>query len=247
MMTRRNKEIVKESYSEIASGDKGCCQCGCDKNDEEKIAEQIGYSDEEVEKYDDANMGLGCGNPVALSEISEGDTVVDLGCGAGFDTFLASEEVGEEGKVIGIDMTKEMIEKARKNAEEYEKNNAEFKLGEIEDLPLEDNSVDVIISNCVINLSEDKDKVFSEVHRVLRKGGEMYVSDIVLLESLTEEQKGDEDLLVGCVAGALLKKNYIDKIKNAGFEIEILGEDKEISKRQYQGINLESLKVKAKK
>lgn len=243
-----NKEIVKKGYSKIASDNSGCCSCQCGTNDNsEEIARQVGYSKEETEKYSDANMGLGCGNPVALSKINPGDVVVDLGCGGGFDSFLASEKVGEKGKVIGIDMTKEMIDKARKNAEKNNIENVEFSLGEIESLPLEDNSVDKIISNCVINLSEDRDKVFSEAYRVLKPGGATYVSDIVLLEPLTEEQKNDENLLVGCVAGALLKKDYIQKIKNAGFEVNILGEDKEISKKQYSGIKLESLKIEAVK
>lgn len=166
------KDIIKKGYSEIASEECGCCSCQCRTNDSgEEISKQIGYSEEEVKKYSDSNMGLGCGNPVALSDIKEGDIVVDLGCGGGFDSFLASEKVGENGKVIGIDMTKEMIDKARKNAEKNNIKNTEFKLAEIENLPLEDNSVDKIISNCVINLAENKDKVFSEAYRVLKKGG----------------------------------------------------------------------------
>jgi ubiquinone/menaquinone biosynthesis C-methylase UbiE len=173
--------------------------------------------------------------------------VVDLGSGGGFDCFLASQKVGEKGKVIGVDMTQEMVDKARENAKQKGINNVEFLLGEIEELPLEDASVDAVISNCVINLSPDKDKVFSEIHRVLNRGGRMYISDIVLLEELSEEQKNDEDLLVGCVAGAIMKEEYLEKIKKAGFEIEETRENKDISKEQYGGINLESLTIKAVK
>lgn len=249
------KDTVRKGYAEIASEKQescGCCSCGCQnksENPSEEIAKQVGYSEEDTEKYSDANMGLGCGNPVALSKINPDDIVVDLGCGGGFDSFLASEKLspggGSQGKVIGIDMTKEMIDKARKNAEKNNIENVEFRLGEIENLPLEDNSVDKIISNCVINLAEDKDRVFSEAYRVLKPDGKMYVSDIVLLEPLTEKQKNDDELLVGCVAGALLKDDYLQKIRNAGFDVNILGEDKEISKKQYSGINLESLKLEA--
>lgn len=240
------KDIIKNKYSEIAKSSCGCGCCGDDKQSED-ISKQIGYSEEEIKEAGDANMGLGCGNPLALSDIKEGETVVDLGCGAGFDCLLASKKVGENGKVIGVDMTKEMIDKGRENIEKKGIENIEFVLGEMENLPLERNSVDAIISNCVINLSVDKDKTFSEAYRVLKEGGRMYISDIVLLEELTEEQKNDEDLLTGCVAGALLKDDYLEKIKQAGFEVEITSENKEISKQQYNGIALESLAIKATK
>ncbi len=233
------KEIIRKGYSDIAEGKCGCCSCGANK-----ISKEIGYSIEEIQNVPEANLGLGCGNPLALAQIKKGDIVLDLGSGAGFDAFLCARKVGETGKVIGVDMTKKMIEKAKSLAEKYNYKNVEFKLGDIEDLPLENESVDKIISNCVINLAPDKDKVFSEANRVLKKQGELFVSDIVLLEELSEEQKKDEKLLTGCVAGALQKEEYLNKIKNAGFKIEILGEDKEISKTQYRGINLESIKVK---
>ncbi len=237
------KKTVKEGYSNIAKNSCGCCNCGCSKSTKEQIAKSIGYSNSEINNFSEANLGLGCGNPVALSEIKEGDVVLDLGSGAGFDAFLAARKVGKKGKVIGVDMTEEMIKKAKVNAEKYGYKNVEFKLGYIENLPIEDESINIIISNCVINLSPDKKKVFEESYRVLKKGGKMYVSDIVLLEKLSEEQKNDERLLVGCVAGALQKKEYIEKIKNAGFEIKILNEDKKISKAQYNGIKLESIKI----
>ena len=245
MEKNKIQKILKESYSKIAKNEGSCCTCSCKKNEQEKIAKMIGYSDEELKTP--GNLGLGCGNPVALGNIKNGDTVLDLGSGAGFDCFLASKRVGETGKVIGVDMTPEMIEKARLNAKKYNYLNVEFRLGEIENLPVENESIDVIISNCVINLSSDKLQVFEEAFRVLKKSGKMYVSDIVLLEELTDEQKNNSSLLAGCVAGALQKEDYLELIKKAGFKIKILGEDKEISKTQYKGINLESLKIEAMK
>ena len=241
------KGIVKKNYARIAAKSGSCCGCGCSGNESEKISKSIGYSDEEIKAVPDANLGLGCGNPTAFGKIKEGDTVLDLGSGAGFDAFLAARVVGKTGKVIGIDMTEEMIEKAGANAKKYNYQNVEFKLGDIEDLPLPDNSLDVIISNCVINLAPNKEKVFSEAFRVLKKGGRMYVSDIVLLKELGPEQKNNEELLAGCVAGAILKDDYIEMVKNAGFGVKILSEDKDISKRQYEGVPLESLKIEAQK
>ena len=245
MENKEIKKIVKKAYSKIAS--KKCsCQCGCNSSEKE-IAEQIGYLKKDIINFSDANLGLGCGNPVALSKIKEGEIVLDLGSGAGFDAFLAIQKVGKTGKVIGVDMTEKMIEKAKTNAKKYGYKNVEFKLGEIENLPIEDNSIEIIISNCVINLSPDKEKVFKEAYRVLKKDGKMFVSDIVLLGELSEEQKNDSDLLSGCVAGALQKEDYLNIIKKVGFKVKILGEDKEISKTQYQGINLESLKIESVK
>ncbi|MDD3487704.1 MAG: arsenite methyltransferase [Candidatus Moranbacteria bacterium] len=242
------KKIVKEKYGEIAKTGSGCgCTCGCGNQSNEGIAKSIGYSKEEINSVSEANLGLGCGNPVAMSKIKEGDIVLDLGSGAGFDCFLAAQKVGNSGKVIGIDMTEEMVLKAKENAKKYNYKNVEFRLGEIENLPVEENSIDVAISNCVINLVPNKEKAFEEIYKVLKKNGRMYLSDIVLLENLSEEQKNDESLLAGCVAGAMLKDDYLDTIKKAGFEVIIISEDKDISKRQYQGIALESLKVEAVK
>ena len=241
------KEIVKETYGNIAS--QGCgCGCGLDPSlTSGDISTQIGYSEEEVNAVPEANLGLGCGNPTALGKINKGETVLDLGSGAGFDSFLAANRVGETGKVIGVDMTEQMIEKARVNNAKYSYRNVEFRLGDIEELPVEDNSVDVIISNCVINLAPDKSKVFSEAHRVLKKGGRMYVSDIVLLKELTEEQKNDGALIAGCVAGAALKADYLGTIKNAGFQVKVLSEVRTISERQTDGIASESLNIEATK
>ncbi len=241
------KKIVKDSYKKIAK--KNSCSCSCNSTDQDsvKIAKSIGYSNEEIQMASEANLGLGCGNPIALANIKEGDTVLDLGSGAGFDSFLAVRKVGSSGKVIGVDMTDEMLEKARGLADKYGFKNVEFILGDIEKLPVESEIIDVIISNCVINLAPDKSKVFREAYRVLKKTGKMYVSDIVLLEELSCEQKSDEKLIAGCVGGALLKKEYLKIIESAGFKYKILHEDKEISKTQYNKINLESLKVELKK
>jgi arsenite methyltransferase len=245
------KEIVKEGYSKIA--EKGCCSSGfgCDnKKSNETISKAIGYSEEEIKSFSEANLGLGCGNPVSLSNIKIGDVVLDLGSGAGFDALIARRKVGENGEVIGIDMTPEMIEKARKNAEKRGYKNVKFILGEIEKIPLKENSIDVIISNCVINLSLDKRRVFQEAKRILKEEGKMYVSDIVLLEELPKEKKENKKLICGCVAGALIKEKYLAIVKKVGFDYKILNEDKKISKEQYRGINLESIKlelIKSKK
>ena len=236
------KQIIKEKYREIAVGNSGCgCVCGCNQN----VSKNIGYSDEDLKMAGETNLGLGCGNPVAFSKIKEGDTVLDLGSGAGIDCFLAAEKVGEKGKVIGIDMTKEMIEKAESNAKKRGYKNIEFILGDVEKLPLKDDSIDIIITNCVINLTPDKAKTFKEAYRVLKPGGRIYLSDIVLLQELSEEQKNNKDLLAGCVAGALLREDYLNKIQEAGFRVNILSENKEISKDQYGGVALESLTVEA--
>jgi len=244
-MKNKIKQIVKRKYSEIAKKSTSCCKCGCSTDD---ISENIGYSKEELKSVPEgSNLGLGCGNPTALAQLKEGDVVLDLGSGAGFDVFLAANKVGEKGHVIGVDMTKEMIDKAKENAEKGGYKNVEFRFGDIEELPVEDDSIDVIITNCVINLTPDKSRVFEEAYRVLKKGGKMCVSDIVLLEELSQEQKNDKDLLTGCVAGALLKRDYIDKIKEIGFRVKILSEDRNISKKQYDGIPLESIKIVAYK
>jgi len=234
------KKIVKDSYSRIAKK-KSCCSCK--KNDDVDIARSIGYSDEEINMASEANLGLGCGNPTAIANIKPGDTVLDLGSGAGFDSFLALRQVGKTGKVIGIDMTDEMIKKARNLADKYGYENVEFRKGDIEDLPVDDKSIDVIISNCVINLAPDKKKVFMDAYRVLKDTGKMYVSDIVLLEELTEKQRNDKELIAGCVGGAILRKEYLNIIESVGFNYTIIDEDKDISKTQYKCFNLESLKV----
>jgi ubiquinone/menaquinone biosynthesis C-methylase UbiE len=164
-----------------------------------------------------SNLGLGCGNPTAIASLKEGEIVLDLGSGAGFDAFLASSKVGESGKVIGIDMTDEMLEKAKENAKKGNYANVEFKKGDIEALPIDDTSIDAIISNCVINLAPNKANVFKGAYRVLKTGGRLMVSDVVLTKPLPEEIKNDKELLVGCVSGAILKEEYLGLLKKTGF------------------------------
>jgi arsenite methyltransferase len=245
------KRAVKEHYANIAKKDGAdccgqSCQCG-GKSLNELIAQSIGYSDQEIAAMGDANLGLGCGNPTAMSNIKDGDTVLDLGSGAGLDCFLAAKKTGATGRVIGVDMAQEMIDKAKQNAEKYKYANVEFRLGDIEALPVDDSSVDVVISNCVINLAPDKTKVFQEAYRVLKPGGRAYVSDIVLLQNLTAEQRSDKELIACCVGGALLKDDYLKYAEDAGFKVKILSEDKDISKRQYRGFPLESIKIETEK
>ena len=253
-MKDKNEEVkrsVRKAYSKVATNNNSCCcSCGCGSNDQQtikKISKNIGYSEEEINAAPEANLGLGCGNPTAFANIKEGNVVLDLGSGAGFDCFLASKKVGATGKVIGVDMTEEMIAKAISLAKKNGYSNVEFRLGDIEKIPVDDNSVNVIISNCVINLSPDKAQVFKEAYRVLKSGGKMYVSDIVLLGKLTEEQLKDEDLLTGCVAGALQKDDYLAKLKQAGFKVNIIAEDKELSRTQYNELPIESIKIEALK
>jgi SAM-dependent methyltransferase len=183
------------------------------------ISRKIGYTEEDLEAVPNgANLGLGCGNPVALASLKKGETVLDLGSGAGFDCFLAAQKVGAKGKVIGVDMTPEMLGKARENARKGKCKNVEFRLGEIENLPVADGSVDVIISNCVINLSPDKARVFAEAFRVLKPGGRLMVSDIVLLQELPEAVKNSVAACVGCLSGAVMKDEYLRLVKEAGFK-----------------------------
>ncbi|HUU40690.1 MAG TPA: arsenite methyltransferase [Desulfatiglandales bacterium] len=217
------KKVVKDKYGQIAQkSGLGCCSLSacCGSADTTRIISQsIGYTEQDIQSVPEgANLGLGCGNPIALASLKEGDVVLDLGSGAGFDCFLAAREVGEKGRVIGVDMTPEMVAKARGNAQKGDYRNVEFRLGDIENLPVEDRSVDVVISNCVINLSPDKKKVFGEVFRVLKPGGRLMVSDIVLGKPLPEVIKNSIHAYVGCVAGASLKDEYLGMIKAAGFD-----------------------------
>lgn len=217
------KEVVKHNYSEIARQDSSCCAPGspcCSSTGlAQDISRKIGYSDEELQAVPEgANLGLGCGNPVALASIREGEIVLDLGSGAGFDCFLAARKVGKHGRVIGVDMTPEMIAKARENVRKGGYSNVEFRLGEIENLPVEDNLADIVISNCVINLSPDKERVFAEAYRALKPGGRLMVSDIVLLKPLPSPILNSIEAYVGCVAGAAMKVDYIETIRTAGFQ-----------------------------
>ncbi len=223
------REIVRKGYATVAEGGCGCCgpsSCCTGANTAEQISGKIGYSSEEMDAVPDgANLGLGCGNPLAHAAIHEGDTVLDLGSGAGFDCFLASRKVGKTGRVIGVDMTPEMLARARENAKKAGITNVEFRLGEIESLPVADNSIDLIISNCVINLSPDKVRVFSEAFRVLKSGGTLMVSDIILERDLPEAVLSSVAAYVGCLAGAVRKGMYLDLILGAGFsEVAVLEE-----------------------
>ena len=217
---REVKDYVKKRYSKIAKTNESCCQSsGCDCSPTSKeMALKLGYTLDELQNLpDSANMGLGCGNPTALASLKKGEIVVDLGSGGGIDAFLASKKVGITGKVIGIDMTQEMINKAKANALKYGYENVDFKLAEIEDLPLENNSVDVIISNCVINLSPDKNKVFREVYRILKPDGRFLISDIVTKGELPESLKKNFSAWASCISGALEKSHYLEVIRKAGF------------------------------
>ena len=224
------RKVVREGYAQVAKSGSSCCapqnpSC-CSSNVATDVSKRIGYSDQDIESVPEgANLGLGCGNPVAMASLKEGEVVLDLGSGAGFDCFLAANIVGKTGKVIGVDMTPEMIEKARENARQGSFENVEFRLGEIENLPTADNHVDVIISNCVVNLSPEKDRVFREAFRVLKPGGRLMVSDIVLLKELPDSIKKSVAAYIGCVAGASVKDEYLDNIKAAGFkEVTIVDE-----------------------
>lgn len=217
------KKIVRNSYAKIVTKKGSCCGNTAVSDD---ISKGVGYSKNELNTIPEgANLGLGCGNPVALASLRKGETVLDLGSGAGVDCFLAAERVGKNGKVIGVDMTPEMIEKARENAEKGSYDNVEFRLGEIENLPVADNSVDVVISNCVINLAPDKRRVFQEAYRSLKSGGRLMISDIVLLKELPDAIKASVEAYIGCVSGAILKNEYLEAIKAAGFQdIRIINE-----------------------
>lgn len=219
------RNAVRESYGKIAeakASDENCCGGN--------VSRTIGYSDEEIlNAPEDSNMGLGCGNPQLIAELKIGETVVDLGSGAGFDCFLASKKVGSRGYVIGVDMTPEMVSKSRNLSRKHKYRNVDFRLGEIENLPVADNTADVIISNCVINLSPKKQRVYNEAYRVLKKGGRVAISDVVLVKELTEEMKQDEKLYCGWVTGASSVEEIKVYLENAGFgNINI--ETKEVSK-----------------
>lgn len=226
MKEKEVKEYVKKRYGEMAKVEKGCCSSCSGKPNVADMALQIGYSEKDLKNVPESSiMGLGCGNPVALASLKEGETVLDLGSGGGIDVFLAARKVGVEGKVIGVDMTEEMIQKAKTTASKHGYENVEFRLGEIENLPVEDNSVDVIISNCVINLSTDKKKVFREAHRVLRPGGRIMISDLVTEGEMPEEIRKSFDAWACCVAGALEKNQYLNTIRSAGFQnVNIISE-----------------------
>lgn len=219
------RESVREGYTKIAEAGTltavtkgGCCGAAWNATD---LAAKLGYSVQEVQSLPEGtNMGLSCGNPGAIADLKPGQVVLDLGSGGGFDVFLAGPKVGATGRVIGVDMTPAMLAKARKNTEHYRRStgldNVEFRLGEIEHLPIADNSVDVVISNCVINLSPDKPQVWREIARVLKPGGTVAVSDMALLRTLPQSVKNKIEALVGCIAGAVLIDEYRAAVERAG-------------------------------
>lgn len=230
------RQQVRESYSKVAEAsnnkeatgiESSCCGVSDDIDINTLNSLRLGYSSDDLESVPEgADMGLGCGNPRAIAGLLAGETVVDLGSGGGFDAFLAAREVGESGKVIGIDMTPTMISKARDNANKASFENVEFRLGEIEFLPIADNTIDVIISNCVINLSPNKLQVFSDAYRVLKPGGRLAISDVVASVEMPEEMKNDLELYAGCMAGASLIDELEVYMQDAGFkEIKITPKD----------------------
>lgn len=216
------RTAVRDEYAAIAKNPAksvGCnSDCCCGTKDFDVVSMHLGYSKDEIQQVPEgANLGLGCGNPQAIANLKKGENVLDLGSGAGFDCFLAANQVGDTGKVIGVDMTHEMLQKAKSNAVKGKYKNTEFRLGEIENLPVADNTVDVVISNCVINLSPNKKRVFQEAYRVLKQGGRLAISDVVATADLPDDIKNDMKLLVGCVAGAESIKVLTMMLKEIGF------------------------------
>jgi len=222
---REQRNAVRDHYGEFAAGEGDACGvsgsscCGGDEVDVSETARELGYSTEELEAVaEGANLGVGCGNPTAIANLDEGETVVDLGSGAGFDCFLAGQEVGPSGQVVGVDMTPEMVEKARDNVEKNDADAVEFRLGEIEHLPVADATADVVISNCVVNLSPDKPQVFDEVYRVLAPGGRVAITDVVLTADLPDGLRTDLDAISNCIAGASRIADLEAMLEDAGFE-----------------------------
>ncbi len=229
------RRSVRKGYAKIAKGEVKSCCGGVEQEDvccsgSKDRSRAIGYTESDLGSVPDgANLGLGCGNPIALASIKEGETILDLGSGAGFDCFLASHKVGKSGRVIGVDMTPAMLEKARANAKKGEYSNVEFRLGEIENLPVADGQVDAVISNCVINLSPEKMKVFREAYRVLKTGGRLMVSDIVLEKELPECIKDSVRAYIACVSGAESRGDYLKMISDAGFKDVMVVEESKFS------------------
>lgn len=228
MDRQKIKELVKEKYSEIAlqETETSCCSSGCCSTEVYNIMSED-YS--QLDGYNsDADLGLGCGLPTEFARIEKGDTVLDLGSGAGNDCFIALEETGENGKVIGVDFSETMLEKAKENAKKRGYTNISFLLGDIEDLPIEDNSIDVVISNCVLNLLPSKDKIFNEIFRVLKPDAHFCVSDVVIIGNLPDKIKEAAEMYVGCISGAIQKADYLKEILRAGFSNIIIEKEKPI-------------------
>ncbi|WP_243303303.1 arsenite methyltransferase [Geothrix oryzisoli] len=249
------KSAVRDRYAGFVTKNQSCCgpstSCGCAPGD---ASLELGYDPKDLAAVPEgANLGLGCGNPVALAALKPGETVLDLGSGAGFDAFLAAQRVGPGGHVIGVDMTPEMIARATALARKHGYGNVEFRQGDIEALPVDDASVDVILSNCVVNLAPDKAKVFREAFRVLKAGGRLHVSDLVLARPLPEALLQDLDAYAACISGAMLKDDYLAAIRAAGFEgvtvasergfglAELSPELMALAKERYPGMSPEEL------
>jgi arsenite methyltransferase len=261
-------KAVRDAYANRVTGKGGCCStrgkspyCAAPSSNIERAAEQMGYTKEDLENApEESNLGLGCGAPLTAAAVREGETVLDLGSGAGFDAFLAANKVGETGHVIGVDMTPEMIEKASANAKKRVSKGGpsivEFREGKIEALPVKDASVDVIISNCVINLSPDKLAVFREAFRVLKPGGRVAVSDIVLTRPLPERIANNLAAYVGCIAGASLLDDYLGAVQEAGFQnvkastrcaFDVLTADDPVVMAAFEGVEQENIDLESLK
>jgi arsenite methyltransferase len=236
-----HKKSIRETYAAISRGNERSC-CG---DLSAPVSIHLGYTKGQLESLPEgADLGLGCGNPIEIASVKKDEVVLDLGSGAGFDCFIAAREVGDEGKVIGVDMTPEMIEKALRNAVNAGFKNVEFRPGEIENLPLDDNSVDVVISNCVVNLAADKQAVYSEAYRVLKPGGRLAISDILARVPLPDAVKENERLIAGCVGGAVTVEDLFPMIESAGFtDISITPKNNsdEIISGWKPGANIEQL------
>ncbi|MBF0227157.1 MAG: arsenite methyltransferase [Desulfobacterales bacterium] len=248
------RQQVSERYSQIATSNSvgcGCSQSGCCSQNSFSAtsANKLGYSCEEMDSVPDgANMGLGCGNPMAIASLKEGEVALDLGSGGGFDCFIAAKRVGKTGQIIGVDMTPDMVMKARENAKKGNYDNVEFRLGEIEHLPVADNSVDVIISNCVINLSPNKPQVFKDSYRVLKQGGRLAISDIVTTSEIPDNIKHDIAKYTGCIAGASHVKTLESMLREAGFtdiKIDIKEESRKFIREWFPESGAEKFVVSA--
>lgn len=223
MKADRIRKEVRKAYAKVAMRGSSCCGpaevCDCGVGSLQTSSSCMGYSGKDLKSVPQgADLGLGCGNPVAIASVRPGETVVDLGCGAGFDCFLAAKRVGKQGRIIGVDMTPEMVEKARENARKGKYANVEFRLGEIEHLPVADQSVDVVISNCVINLAPDKKAVLKDAFRVLRSGGRIAISDLALVKQLPCDIRNSIEAYTGCIGGAVLLDEYKRAVRAAGFK-----------------------------
>lgn len=250
------REAIRSKYSEIAVAEKRGCSCGsgcCGSNGAitpSTLASTVGYSAQELQDAPHgANMGLGCGNPHAIAALQSGEVVVDLGSGGGFDCFLAAKQVGEKGRVIGVDMTPEMVERARRNAATIQCGNVSFRLGEIEYLPVPDGVADVVLSNCVVNLSTDKAQVFREAHRVLKQGGRLALSDIVAMTEIPKTMLSDLELHAACIAGAACVEDLEDMMRQAGFlhiSIQPNLESGKLLAEMFPGLGVENFVASAK-